>query len=133
MRKQAFSAILLATSLGAYAQQNATVNENPILIGNQRSLSVSREQLVGDPVLRMPDGDNDYRITGYQVSYVPKGKGNELQGPFVIKGDNLSTGNAANILSKAQPGDRIFFEEIIAVSSKAGAQPLKLSAAVKIR
>jgi hypothetical protein len=62
---------------------------------------------------------------------VPKGK-NDAMGPFVIKGDKITTGYAADILNKAQTGDRIYFENIVAVSDD-GKQPLKLNAAIKIQ
>lgn len=131
MKKQILFLLLVTASLAGYAQN--TVKENRVLIGNERSHLISQAQLSSDPVLRMPAAESDYHITSYEVSYLPKGKDKDLEGPFKIKGDNMNTGNAADILSRAQPGDRIFFEEIVAVSNSAGRKPLKLTAAVRIR
>lgn len=129
----AISTVVLNTS-GAQSktETQTSAKENPILIGNQRGFTVTKGDLSIDPVLHMPEANKDYHVISYEISYVPKGKGNDVQGPFVIKGDNMTTGRAADILNKAQTGDRIFFENIVAVSDDASKQPLKLSAAVKI-
>lgn len=128
----AMSIAVLGTANAQPAETKNTVKENPVLIGNQRGLTVSKGDLVLSPVLQMPEENKNYRITSYEISYVPKGKGSEVQGPFVIKSDNIATGKAADILNKAQPGDRIFLENIVAVSDDKTKQPMKLNAAVKI-
>lgn len=109
-----------------------TIKENPVLIGQQRGFKVAKSQLSLDPVLRMPDANKHYIITRYQISYLPKGKATDVQGPFTITGNELNTGAAGDILNKVQPGDRIFFEDIIAESPDVAKKPMKLSASVTV-
>lgn len=128
----ALSVVMIGTANAQSNETTNTVKENPVIIGNQRGFTVSKANLALDPVLRMPEANNGYIITGYQISYLPKDGGREIQGPFVIKGNQMNAGVAADILNKVQPGDRIYFEEIVAVSADASKKPLKLSAAVTV-
>jgi hypothetical protein len=132
MKNMFLTLSFIAVSVAVYAQTN-TVRENPVLIGQERGFTVSKASLAIDPVLRMPDARKDYYITGYNISYVSKDTPSDLLGPFKIKGNDMTTGMAAEILNRAQPGDRIFFEDIVAVSSEAGKPPLKLVSSIKIR
>lgn len=120
----------------AYGQSAAdvknSIKENPVLIGQQRSTVIHKGEIMIDPVLRLPETHKTYHITGYEISYLPKGKGSDLLGPFIVKGDNLTTGHAADILNKLEAGDRVFFENIMAVSNNPKEHPLKLSAAIKV-
>jgi hypothetical protein len=126
--------ILMLLSVIICGTANAQLRkENPILIGQERSFTVSKAKLNSDPVLRMPEANKDYHITSYTVSYVSKEKESDLLGPFLIQGNDMKKGNAALILRRAQPGDRIFFEDITAVSNDVNKQPLTLTAAIKIQ
>jgi hypothetical protein len=98
--------ILLITTYQVVIAQSGIQKQNPVLIGQESSNSVSKVQLTKDPVLRMPVDKRDYHIVSYQVSYLSKEKGNHLIGPFLIQGDKINTGKAAMILDKAQPGDK---------------------------
>jgi hypothetical protein len=131
MRKQIFALALLLFTPGAiYAQ--AMLKENPVLIAKQKSLVISGAALINDPVLTMPDAYKTYRITSFEVSYLPKGSDKDLLGPFKIKGNDMKTGVAAGILSRLSPGDKLFFDEIIAETNDAK-QTWKLSAAVTVQ
>lgn len=129
--------LLITAGSNVHAQLNSdiknTLKENPVLIGHESGFTISKDQLKSDPVLRMPEVNKDYHIERYQLSYLPGGKGRDLVGPYTIKGDDMTRGNAADILTKVQPGDRLFFEEIVAVSSDADKAPLTLSASVRIK
>ncbi|MBS1771649.1 MAG: hypothetical protein JST82_02225 [Bacteroidetes bacterium] len=135
MKKQILMAAFIAISGIAQGQSNnaaATVKENPVIIGNQSGFKVSKSQLLKNPVLRLQEANKDYHITSYQISYVSKEKGSDAIGPFLVMGDNINTGKAAEILKMAQPGDRIFFEGITAVNSDGSKRLSELTAAVKI-
>jgi hypothetical protein len=133
--------ILFALSVAVIGTVNAQSNDgaktaskgNPIVIGMTNSIYVAKSQLILDPMLHMPASQKDYTITSYMVSYLPAGKGNDVMGPFGIKGDAMNTGRAAEILSKVQPGDRLYFEDIVAESSDKTKQPMKLIAAVMVQ
>ncbi len=127
--------LFVAICSAANAQSSDVKNmakENPVLIGQQRSTTIHKGEIMIDPVLRLPEANKNYHITGFEISYLPKGKGHDLLGPFIIKGDNLTTGRAADILNKMEAGDRVFFENITAISNDPKEHPLKLSAAIKI-
>jgi hypothetical protein len=127
------AAIVVTTEAQSKPDAKTASNENPVAIGMTNSVYVTKSQLKRDPVLHMPEANKDYHITSYQLSYVPNGKASDVQGPFVIKGSDMTTGQAAEILNKVQPGDRVFFEEIVAVSDDKTKQPMKLNAAIKIQ
>lgn len=108
------------------------MKENPVIIGQQRSFTISKSKLLADPILRMPDAQQDYAVSSFQIALKPAGKGNDVLGPFEIKGNSMATGKGAEILNKLQPGDRLFIEEIVATSIDGRKPELKMNAAVKI-
>lgn len=135
MKKRLQLLLFMAVCSTAQAQSTdvkSIIKENPVLIGQQRSTTVHKGEIMIDPVLRLPETNKNYHITGFEISYLPKGKGNDILGPYIIKGDNLTIGHAADILNRLEPGDRIFFENITAVSNNPKEHPLKLAAAIKV-
>lgn len=132
MRMQIFALLFVAICSTAKAQSNSDI-PNTLLLGKEKNFTISKATLTADPVLRLSETYKNYRIISYQISYVPMGAGNVLVGPFVINGNTLTTGNAADILQKTQPGDRIFLEEVVVVNDYADNMPLKLAAAIQIQ
>lgn len=133
MRMQILILLLIAVC-GTVSAQSNTGNKNTLLLGKQKSFTISKATLIGDPVLHLSEAYGNYRVTSYQISHVPKGEESKLLGPFLIKSNAMTTGYAADILRKAQPGDKIFLEEVVAVSNDANKLPLKLaSVAIQVQ
>lgn len=103
MRKLALILLLGTSGSMVQAQTAANITENPVSIGQERGLIIDKSKLVNDPVLRMPGIYKDYRIISYQVSCLPKGKDSELLGPFLIKSNDMTRGNAQVSYPKYNP------------------------------
>jgi hypothetical protein len=126
--------LLLITQCGTVSAQSNTGTKNTLLLGKQRSFTISKATLIDDPVLHLSEAYKNYSITSYQISHVVKGKETELVGPFLIKSNAMTIGHAADILRKVQPGDKIFLEEVVALSNDANKLPLKLaSVAIQVQ
>lgn len=132
MRKQILILLFIAI-YGTINAQSKADTKNILLIGQEKNYTISKATLTGDPVLHLSDAYKNYHITSYQISYVAKGQESELLGPFKIQGNNMANGPAADILRKARPGDRIFLEEVMAISNEADKIPLKLALAIRVQ
>jgi len=130
--KKTFLMLLLAVSCGgAFAQSG--LSSSPFVIGDQKSYNLSKDQLTSDHILHLVSAYKGYEIKSYQISYKSKEKGTEFMGPYVVHGNSLAVGEAAKIIKEAQPGDRIFIEEIVAESKEANKSPMKFAAAIRVQ
>lgn len=132
MKKLVLIITFITASAAVNAQEVASGESKSVVhVSNAKGITISKQKLVADATLHLSKDYKQYKITSYQLSYVPNGKGNEVFGPFVINGDKM-TGRAAEILNRVQPGDRIFFEDILVEPKDGGSESFKTQTAIKI-
>ncbi|MBS1688180.1 MAG: hypothetical protein JSS96_05615 [Bacteroidetes bacterium] len=130
MKRTFLMLLLMVLCSGAFAQSDSS--NGPLVIGDQKSFKLSKDQLKNDYILHLVDAYKGYKIKSYQISYKSKEKGTEFMGPYGINGNSLAVGEAAKIINEAQPGDRIFIEEIVAESKDANKPSMKFAAAIRV-
>ncbi|MBL7682232.1 MAG: hypothetical protein JNK00_02635 [Flavipsychrobacter sp.] len=120
----------IAVSITVNAQSGAQ-RKPAVLVSNAAGIAITKDKLLADPQLHLSSDYKGFTISSYEVSYLPKGT-NEVQGPFNINGDGIKGDILTSIVNNIKPGDKLYFENIIVVSSEAKNESFKTQAAVKI-
>ena len=69
---------------------------------NNIHVSIVQNKLVIEP--------SNYEVVSYELYLLPKGE--DIKGPFAVKGDISHFKEAVNAINHARPGDKVYYENI---------------------
>ncbi len=127
MKKLLITSLLAITSLVSIAESK---KKDAVIVSTAVNCIIEKDKLLADPNLHLTEAYKEYKIKSYVLSYVPK-DGDKVWGPYHEQGSTFATEELANMITKLNTGDRLYFEDVILES--ATGKTIKVNAGVKIK